>query len=424
MNVATSTATVMARRPMAADFKPMQELTVAQLFDDPRVMKALAESATKHLPPQRMLRVMTQAVRKVPRLGLCSPVSLFGAMVTCSYLGLEPNTPLNHAYLIPFEKRKKSGSKWESDGFDINLIIGYEGLIDLARRTGLVVNITAQVVHEGDEFDYHYGTGMRLFHKPNDDGSERKRLYAYSYAQLKDGEAFEVRPYNYILRTRDATQAFKKAMEDKASGYKNWATTPWVAYEEEMASKTMVRRLAKWLPKSVEFASALHLDAMAEKGTLDFAAIGAQPTLVADPEMAQIEEPQTETATTTVETAKKPEPPAAAKKAKAEPEQKLSEQDEREADRMTRAQMEGGNAAEATLDEGEVDGWDAYLVKMTAELKTAATSGIAAEVNKAFRDAIVGAIQRNEITEERGNVLLGAWGKHYTAPAKNGNGKK
>lgn len=433
--VATTTAVQTARRPMPTDFKPIQQLTTGELMGDPRVFKAIAESSAKHLSPERMLRVMTQAMRKTPKLAQCNPLSLMGVMISCASLGLEPNTPLGHAYLIPFDKNKKVGSKWELDYVDVNLIIGYQGLIDLSRRTGSLVSIHADVVYEGDEFEFEYGSNMHIFHRPVGDSEGRKPLYAYAHSKLSDGEAFEVRPYASILRLRDSTQAFKKAMEDKAKGYRTWSTTPWVAYEEDMARKTMVRRLAKWLPKSIEFASAVAMDSLAERGMIDFQQIANQPALASNPEMAAIEEqsaevvqdqPQQQTATTTVETAKKetPKPPAAKK---AEPQQQISEQDEREADRMTRAAMEGqNNPAEATLDDGAQqadDGWDGYLEKMAGEVKAAATSGIAAEVNKTFRDSVVGAMGRNEITEARANALLIAWTKHYTPPAKS-TGKK
>lgn len=426
MNAATNIATA-PRRPAPTDFKPLPSLSTSELLSDPRVFKAIAESAAKHLSPERMLRVMAQSIRKTPKLGQCPPLALLGAMISCASLGLEPNTPLGHAYLIPFDKNKKVGNRWELDYVDVNLIIGYQGLIDLSRRTGSLVSIHADVVFEGDEFDFEYGSNMHLFHKPVGDPEGRKPIYAYAHAKLEDGEAFEVRPYSHVLGIRNNTQAYKKAMEDKEKGYRTWSTTPWVAYEGEMACKTMVRRLAKWLPKSIEFASAVQMDSLAERGLIDFSAIAQQPGLATDPQMAAIEEQTQETATTTVETAAaKPEPPKAKKApAKADAPKQAeppppTEDELREADRMSRAAMEGETATAVEKDE-----WDDYLAMMIAEVKKAATSGIAAETNITFRDAVLGAVERKEIAEERGNALLAEWGKHYQAPPKtNGAPKK
>ena len=415
MNTPSTSVAAPVRRPTPTDYKPLQELTVAQLLDDPRVMRAMAESAPQHLSPQRLLRVMAQALRKTPKLGQCHPLSLLGAMITCASLGLEPNTPLGHAHLIPFEKRGKRDGQWVTEGFEVNLIIGYQGLIDLSRRTGNLVSIHADVVYDNDEFSYEYGSNMHLRHRPVGGREGRKPTHAYAHAKLSDGEAFEVLPYSEVLRIRDNAQAYKQAMISKDRGDKNWATTPWIAYEHEMSCKTMVRRVSKWLPKSIEFATAVQMDSLAERGMIDFAAIAAQPALVADPEMASQAEPPDQPA-------EKPQPPkgngaTAAAPKQPEPPPAPTEADEREADRMQRAVAEGETVEEA-------DDWDVYLAKMVEELTKANLPAIKAEVNATFRDAVLGAVERKEIADERANALFAAWGQHYQAPPKTPAPKK
>jgi recombination protein RecT len=281
--------------PTRTQFRPMNELSINDLLADPRVHKAMSDVAPKHLTADRMLRVMIQALRKTPKLGECSPLSLMGAMISCAALGLEPNTPLQMAHLIPFEKRGKRDGKWVTLETNVNLIIGYPGLIDLARRTGTLVSIHADVVYEGDEFSYEYGSNMHLRHVPSGvaaDLAKRRPTHAYAHAKLSDGEAFEVLPYPLVLKIRDATQAYQQAMRGKADNernpndHRNWASTPWIAYEHEMACKTMVRRLAKWLPKSIEFSTATMMDSMADRGMIDFSKIAHDPALAFDPEAA------------------------------------------------------------------------------------------------------------------------------------------
>lgn len=431
MNAPTQVATTTAR-PQPSHFKPLKELTVSQLLEDPRVMKAMAEAAPQHLSPQRLLRVMAQALRKTPKLAQCDPLSLLGAMISCASLGLEPNTPLQHCHLIPFEKRAKNAQgKWETVGVEVNLIVGYQGLIDLCRRTGSLVAIHADVVYEGDEFSYEYGSNMHLRHVPHGTAREdRKATHAYAHAKLEDGEAFEVLPYAEVLKIRDNTQAYKQAMVGKDRGDRNWATTPWIAYEHEMACKTMVRRVAKWLPKSIEFASAVQMDSMGERGMIDFAAIAAQPALAHDPEgaareseseMIETKATETKTATTTA----KAQPPKASTPAQPQP----TEEDEREADRLSRAAA--GDPVDADEQTGEVqaDEWDQYLGKMVAEYQGAKTPADKDGVNATFRDAIIGAHERKEIGEPRANELLNAWQQNTGTKTKmptppNGNGKK
>lgn len=429
---AAGAPTAIARRPQPNDFRPLQELTVGEMLEDPRVMKAMAESAPQHLSPQRLLRVMAQALRKTPKLALCSPLSLLGAMITCASLGLEPNTPLGHCYLIPFEKREKRGTQWVTAGVEVNLIIGYQGLIDLSRRTGNLVSIHADVVYEGDEFSYEYGSNMHLRHVPNGLSREnRKPVSAYAIAKLADGEAFEVLAYPEVMRIRDATQAYKQAMIGKDRGDRNWASSPWIAYEHEMACKTMVRRVSKWLPKSIEFATAVQMDSLAERGMIDFQAIAAQPMLAHDPdavtfdqETGEITDKKAEVTQTTTAKPTPPKPPAAKVKeepkptpaelaaaaeaaAKAAAEQEAAE---READRLQReAQGEPVTVQEEQTQAEDDDGWDDYTKMMLDELKVQTTHKDASATNVTFRDAVVGAVDRKEITEERGNVLLASW---------------
>lgn len=412
MNAPTPAPTAVARRPAPTDYKPLQELTVGELLEDPRVMKAMAESAPQHLSPQRLLRVMAQALRKTPNLALCSPLSLLGAMITCASLGLEPNTPLGHCYLIPFAKRAKGPTgRWETVGYEVNLIIGYQGLIDLARRTGSLVSIHADVVYEGDEFSYEYGSNMHLRHVPIGAREGRKQTHAYAHAKLEDGEAFVAVPYAEVEHTRNNAQAYKEAIRQKAEGDKRWATAPWIAYEHEMAAKTMVRQLAKWLPKSIEFASAVQMDSLAERGMIDFDRIGRLPHLVQDPEgAARDEEPEPKPADQKPASAK-PQPPTAAKAPAptpaTPPAQQLSEEEEREADRLSRA-ANGDPVDQPEETEAATDGWDDYLAKMVGEFNAAKPKD-RGDVNTTFRDAVVGAVERKELAEPRANELLTQW---------------
>lgn len=249
--------------------------TIRALLQAPQTMKRFKDIAPKHLNPERLLRVMAHAVYKTPKLGECQPMTLLGAMMVCASLGLEPNTVLGHAYLIPFEKREKRGSNWVTVGVDVNLIIGYRGYIDLARRSGSLVSIHADVVYgpgpnrqPPDEFSFEYGSNMHLRHVPIGDREGREAMWAYAHASLKDGQAFEVLPYARVLVIRNNSEGYKSALrqgKDKPA----FLRSPWVAFEHEMAAKTMIRRLTKVLPLSIEFANAAALDAMSETGTVD-----------------------------------------------------------------------------------------------------------------------------------------------------------
>lgn len=280
MNAQAPAATAAPRNNLVEpEGKPQAK--ILNLLNSPKALATFKQVIPRHLNPERMLRVMVQAVHKTPKLAECDPISLLGSMMACASLGMEPNTPLGHAYLIPFEV-----NRWDPNArrrilerVDVQLIIGYRGYIDLARRSGTLVAIHADVVYKGDNFSFEYGSDMHLRHIPQGAREGREKLWGYAHAKLTDGQAFEVLPYPEIEAIRNATQGYRAALRSKEDAEKNerdkwkmksWESAPWVAFEHEMASKTLIRRLAKMLPMSIEFANAAALDAMSETGKVDF----------------------------------------------------------------------------------------------------------------------------------------------------------
>ena len=201
----------------------------------------IAVALPKHMTADRMIRIALTELRKTPKLMECDDKSLFGAIVQCSQLGLEPGNSLGHAYLIPY-------------GRECTLIIGYKGLIELARRSGQIVSISAREVHEKDKFVIKYGLNEVLEHEPNfvDRG---KVIGFYAIAQLKDGgHQFEYMTLDDIEKVRESSKSSKGAM------------SPWVNYYNEMGKKTVVRRLFKYLPVSIDIQRAISLDEQADAG--------------------------------------------------------------------------------------------------------------------------------------------------------------
>lgn len=274
--------------------------TIGDLMKHPGTMSRFKQIMPRHLSAERMLRVCSMAINTTPALAKCEPITLLGAMLACASFGLEPNTPLGHAYLIPFKKRKKEGSNWV-DVYQVQLIIGYRGFIDLARRSGNMISIHADVVYEGDEFSFEYGTNQHLRHVPKGERGGRKKLWSYAHAKLTDGEAFEVLPYAQVMAIRDGSQGYQAALKSKEEAeankadewkMKSYLSSPWVAHEHEMSSKTLIRRVSKYLPMSLEFATAVAVDDAADRGTLDLTAISANPAGLTDGSIVETEDPE------------------------------------------------------------------------------------------------------------------------------------
>ncbi|EDW4164247.1 recombination protein RecT, partial [Salmonella enterica subsp. enterica] len=85
---------------------------VISFINQPSMKEQLAAALPRHMTAERMIRIATTEIRKVPALGDCDTMSFVSAIVQCSQLGLEPGGALGHAYLLPFGNRnEKSGKK-------------------------------------------------------------------------------------------------------------------------------------------------------------------------------------------------------------------------------------------------------------------------------------------------------------------------
>jgi recombination protein RecT len=220
--------------------------TLADLLAKMRPQIALA--LPKHVSPDRVMRIALTALKSTRGLADCTSQSFLGSLLQASVLGLEINTPLGHAYLIPFHERKSNTTLAQ-------LVIGYQGMLDLARRSGMVKSIYARAVYAGDNFDFEYGLEPRLLHKPGEwtDG-KRELTHVYAVARLTDGE-----PTFTVLTVREV-EWYRERSKARDVG-------PWVTDYDAMAMKTAVRRLYTWLPKSAEQAQAVALDDANERET-------------------------------------------------------------------------------------------------------------------------------------------------------------
>jgi recombination protein RecT len=199
----------------------------------------------QHIKVDRLIRAALLAMSRQPLLLQCTQNSIIQSMMVAAQLGLETDGVLGSAYLVPF--RNKAGE------YEAQLIPGYRGLIDLARRSGQIKRIEARVVKEKDKFEFHYGLEPILRHVPSFPEDGGNIIAAYAVAELIDGAVqVEVMSKAEI----DCIRARSKA---KDSG-------PWVSDYGEMARKTAVRRLIKYLPLSVELARAIEIDNRIESG--------------------------------------------------------------------------------------------------------------------------------------------------------------
>lgn len=162
----------------------------------------------------------------------CNPESIKQAVVSLALTGLTLNPVTSLCYLIP---RKNVAT----------LVVSYMGMIEILRNSGSVKNIRGSVVYDIDHFDFQYGSGEFLSHKPVlNRPAESKPMAAYAIATLPDGqEIFHVMDWNAVMKRKGV--ASSKAV--------------WDSWEEEMAIKTVIRYLYKSLPKTEQATKAMEL---------------------------------------------------------------------------------------------------------------------------------------------------------------------
>lgn len=200
----------------------------------------LENALPKHLETDRFVRSAMNEFRLNPTLQQCSVPSVLGFFMQAAVTGLEPGSTLGQCYAVPF-KNKKTGQ------IEAQFIIGYRGMLSIARRSGEVVSVDAQIVYEKDDFELWYGIEQKLVHKPYIDGNPGEMRGAYCVVRFRDGS------YQYKFMPKyeiDQHRARSKASE---SG-------PWVTDYEQMALKTTFRSMFKWLPISIEEAQQMAAD--------------------------------------------------------------------------------------------------------------------------------------------------------------------
>jgi recombination protein RecT len=185
----------------------------------------------------RLMRIFATELQRVPKLVECTSASLIGGFLTASQLGLEIGSALGQAWLIPFKNRGT---------LEATLIIGYKGFVSLAYQSGIVYDVSAEAVYENDPFEYRLGTDPRVDHLKSE-GDRGALRAAYCVAWVNNA----ARPKVTVV-TRSEVEKIKRS----ARGAQR-SDSPWNQWEDQMWSKTAIRRACKTLPQTPASA-ALH----------------------------------------------------------------------------------------------------------------------------------------------------------------------
>lgn len=232
----------------AGAIQKAKEAKAARPADPASTMKAyitrmkgeIAKALPSVMTPERFTRIVTSAISTTPQLAQTTPQSFLGAMMTAAQLGLEPNTPLGQAYLLPYKNHGRLECQFQ---------LGYKGLIDLAYRSGQVTIIQAHEVRENDEFSYSFGLEPTLHHVPAR-GDRGNVICCYAMFRTKDGG------FGFEVMSREDVEAHaRQYSKSYGNGYSPWSTN-----FDEMAKKTVLKKCLKYAPLKSDFVRAVASD--------------------------------------------------------------------------------------------------------------------------------------------------------------------
>lgn len=227
-----------------------------------RMSGEIAKALPSVITPERFTRITLSALSSNPQLASTTPKSFLAAMMTAAQLGVEPNTPLGQAYLLPY---------YNKNVLECQFQLGYKGLLDLAYRSGDISVIQAHVVYEKDEFDFELGLDAKIRHKPamKDRGEP---IAFYAIFKTKDGGyGFEVMSVDDV---REHAKRYSKA-------YASGRMSPWTTNFEEMAKKTVLKRVLKYAPLKSDFARQITADETIKHDlAADMTDVAAEPIII------------------------------------------------------------------------------------------------------------------------------------------------
>lgn len=225
--------------------------SVLDYLNNGKFQSQLAAALPKFLDTDHFVRSAITEFRLNPALAECSVPSVLGYFMQAAACGLEPASMLGQCYPVPFWNSKTKQK-------EAQFICGYRGMLSIARRSGEIASVVAEVVHEKDEFSIEYGMNPSLVHKPYIEDDPGAMRGAYVVVRFK-GEGIDP-----VIKYMPKSEIDKRRNRSKAG-----SSGPWVTDYEEMAKKTVFRSVFKWLPISIEQIQATTTDGSVSRYNAD-----------------------------------------------------------------------------------------------------------------------------------------------------------
>lgn len=235
-------ATIQKRNTMQSLMTTMQE----------QFKRALAGTA---LQPERFTRI-AMTIYNDPKIMDCDATTFLSALMQSAQAGLEPNTPLGEAFLIPYTLHRGTPREKKVIQFQI----GYKGILRLCYNTGEYQDVYAKEVYPRDQIDYEEGLHRKLVHIPYKGPKEGEPIAYYAVYHLKNGGY----GFSFMYRADVLAHAMKyskqwdKTLFNGRGGFKSGSS--WADNFDGMAKKTVLSDALKYAPKSVTLERILSAD--------------------------------------------------------------------------------------------------------------------------------------------------------------------
>lgn len=224
--------------------KTAPQRTIREMLMDPVQQAEFARAIPTAMTPERFARIGLTAINSSPNLLKCTSTSLMAGLMQAAALGLEPNTPLQQCWLLPFENRSASR-------FDVQFILGYRGILTLALRSPSILDVQAREVYAADDFEYELGLNEKLRHVP----------------VFEDQTIDDVVVYYGIVRYQGGGHYWRLVKPSTIEEHRKRSKSPdspaWKNDKLPMALKTVIRIMAPYMPLSPEAAAGLAADGTA-----------------------------------------------------------------------------------------------------------------------------------------------------------------
>jgi len=232
---------VLAKASKNGTMLGLKQKDVSSLLTDYK--SQIQAAIPKHLNADRMIQMAATLIARNPKIAECTVASLIGAVMQASILGFRPVEALGECFFVPYKNKVKMPDGSDRYEMQVQFQIGYKGYLNLARRSGELKTVYAYVVREGDDFRYNLGLNPDLHHVPAENSDSAKITHAYAVSHYKDGG------YNFIVLTKREIERYRlRSPSQKATPSGAWDTD-----YDAMAMKTVIHRLSKYLPTSIDY---------------------------------------------------------------------------------------------------------------------------------------------------------------------------